>query len=141
MRADKAQQNEIPLHEAHLGKGIFRIFQTFLSKPLDKIIVMSYNNIVVGVWRRLVARYLGVVEAVGSSPVTPTNKNNLSNGCNTPIERLFLYPNIRSGQIMVKSGVTAVFFVDVKHINYLVRCPCLDLIECVSVYIKRGCGC
>ncbi len=23
-------------------------------------------------WRRLVARYLGVVEAVGSSPVTPT---------------------------------------------------------------------
>ncbi len=33
---------------------------------------MSYNNIVVGVWRRLVARYLGVVEAVGSSPVTPT---------------------------------------------------------------------
>ena len=72
MRADKAQQNEIPLHEAHSGKGIFRIFQTFLSKPLDKIIVMSYNNIVVGVWRRLVARYLGVVEAVGSSPVTPT---------------------------------------------------------------------
>lgn len=27
-----------------------------------------------GVWRRLVARYLGVVEAVGSSPVTPTNE-------------------------------------------------------------------
>ena len=26
----------------------------------------------IGVWRRLVARYLGVVEAVGSSPVTPT---------------------------------------------------------------------
>ena len=25
-------------------------------------------------WRRLVARYLGVVEAVGSSPVTPTIK-------------------------------------------------------------------
>ena len=48
------------------------VFKTFLSKPLDKIIVMSYNNIVVGVWRRLVARYLGVVEAVGSSPVTPT---------------------------------------------------------------------
>ena len=33
---------------------------------------MSYNDIVIGVWRRLVARYLGVVEAVGSSPVTPT---------------------------------------------------------------------
>ena len=119
------------------SKGIFRVFQTFLQKPLDKITVMSYNNIVVGVWRRLVARYLGVVEAVGSSPVTPTNRNNLSNGCNTPIERLFLYPNIRSGQIPVKSGVTAVFFVDVKHINYPVRCPCLDLIECVSVNIQR----
>ncbi len=33
---------------------------------------MCYNIRVVGVWRRLVARYLGVVEAVGSSPVTPT---------------------------------------------------------------------
>ena len=33
---------------------------------------MCYNIKVVGVWRRLVARYLGVVEAVGSSPVTPT---------------------------------------------------------------------
>ena len=29
----------------------------------------------VGVWRRLVARYLGVVEAVGSSPATPTIEN------------------------------------------------------------------
>ncbi len=28
-----------------------------------------------GVWRRLVARYLGVVEAVGSSPVTQTIEN------------------------------------------------------------------
>ena len=26
------------------------------------------------VWRRLVARYLGVVEAVGSSPATQTNQ-------------------------------------------------------------------
>ncbi len=26
-------------------------------------------------WRRLVARYLGVVEAVGSSPVTQTQQN------------------------------------------------------------------
>ena len=121
---------------------------------LDKWIFICYNNKVAerdtqkqqnpktsgcsSVW---LERYLGVVEAVGSSPVTPTNRNNLSNGCNMPIERLFLYPNIRFGQIMVKSGVTAVFFVDVKHINYLVRCPCLDLVECVSVDIKRGCGC
>ena len=36
---------------------------------------MCYNIKVVGVWRRLVARYLGVVEAVGSSPVTPTMKS------------------------------------------------------------------
>ena len=68
----RPNKTEMPLHGKHQCKGIFRIFQTFLSKPLDKIIVMSYNNIVVGVWRRLVARYLGVVEAVGSSPVTPT---------------------------------------------------------------------
>ena len=44
----------------------------FFEKTLDKQGIMLYNNIVVGVWRRLVARYLGVVEAVGSSPVTPT---------------------------------------------------------------------
>ncbi len=29
-------------------------------------------------WRRLVARYLGVVEAVGSSPVTQTSKNRIA---------------------------------------------------------------
>ena len=34
----------------------------------------SLLELIVGVWRRLVARYLGVVEAVGSSPVTPTMK-------------------------------------------------------------------
>ena len=51
----------------------------FLEKILDKAIMIWYNRNVekfhsvrVGVWRRLVARYLGVVEAVGSSPVTPT---------------------------------------------------------------------
>lgn len=31
-----------------------------------------------GVWRRLVARYLGVVEAAGSNPVTQTKKNRLT---------------------------------------------------------------
>ena len=41
---------------------------------LDILVVLLYNSNVVGVWRRLVARYLGVVEAVGSSPVTPTSR-------------------------------------------------------------------
>ena len=39
---------------------------------------MVYNIIAIGVWRRLVARYLGVVEAVGSSPVTPTSTNRVN---------------------------------------------------------------
>ena len=46
----------------------------FRAKIVDTGEIMCYNIKVVGVWRRLVARYLGVVEAVGSSPVTPTNK-------------------------------------------------------------------
>lgn len=49
-------------------------------------------------------RYLGVVEAVGSSPVTPTKRNNLSNGFNASVERLFLYQIMGFGQILVKSG-------------------------------------
>ena len=32
---------------------------------------------VIWVWRRLVARYLGVVEAAGSNPVTQTNANSV----------------------------------------------------------------
>ncbi len=46
---------------------------------------------VIGVWRRLVARYLGVVEAVGSSPVTPTTLNNLSNRLTACFERLLFF--------------------------------------------------
>ena len=34
---------------------------------------------VIWVWRRLVARYLGVVEAAGSNPVTQTNQNHALN--------------------------------------------------------------
>ena len=41
------------------------------AKIYDIILMLN------GVWRRLVARYLGVVEAVGSSPVTPTNENKI----------------------------------------------------------------
>ena len=50
----------------------FAIF-LFWLKTLDYCIQIGYNIYVVGVWRRLVARYLGVVEVVGSNPVTPTN--------------------------------------------------------------------
>ena len=46
------------------------------QKVLDKSDLLWYNTIVVEidnwVWRRLVARYLGVVEAAGSNPVTQT---------------------------------------------------------------------
>ena len=49
----------------------FAIF-LFWLKTLDYCIQIGYNIYVVGVWRRLVARYLGVVEVVGSNPVTPT---------------------------------------------------------------------
>ena len=52
---------------------VYRILTKFRAKIVDTGEIMCYNIKVVGVWRRLVARYLGVVEAVGSSPVTPTN--------------------------------------------------------------------
>ena len=44
----------------------------------------------IGVWRRLVARYLGVVEAVGSSPVTPTSRKSV----NTQFTDFFLCPKL-----------------------------------------------
>ena len=49
----------------------FAIF-LFWLKTLDYCIQIGYNIYDIGVWRRLVARYLGVVEAVGSSPATQT---------------------------------------------------------------------
>ena len=49
----------------------FAIF-LFWLKTLDYCIQIGYNIYDIGVWRRLVARYLGVVEVVGSNPVTPT---------------------------------------------------------------------
>ncbi len=96
----------------------------------------------VGVWRRLVARYLGVVEAVGSSPVTPTRRANLSNDL---IRQLRGYSYIRLWALVKfwsnrdKSSLTAIFFVDVEHIDYFVRCPCLDFVEGVSVYPQSRC--
>ena len=49
----------------------FAIF-LFWLKTLDYCIQIGYNIYDIGVWRRLVARYLGVVEAVGSNPATQT---------------------------------------------------------------------
>ena len=40
-------------------------------------VVLKYILLYIWVWRRLVARYLGVVEAVGSSPATQTIQSNL----------------------------------------------------------------
>ena len=58
----EGRQGRVNLLAKNLKKGI-----DFFLKALYNVIGKS-----VGVWRRLVARYLGVVEVVGSSPVTPT---------------------------------------------------------------------
>ena len=47
-------------------------FSYFFKKPLTNTRKPCIMFTVIWVWRRLVARYLGVVEAVGSSPVTQT---------------------------------------------------------------------
>ena len=53
---------------------VFQKNYDFFKKSLDKPLSVVYNVTVIWVWRRLVARYLGVVEAAGSSPVTQTKK-------------------------------------------------------------------
>ena len=50
----------------------------------------SLNLMDIWVWRRLVARYLGVVEAAGSSPVTQTSMGVLT-GFQFPVRTLFLF--------------------------------------------------
>ena len=49
-----------------------KIFRIFLKKPLTNTRKPCIMFTVIWVWRRLVARYLGVVEAAGSNPVTQT---------------------------------------------------------------------
>ena len=63
-------------------KSIRRIGQknfAFSRKALDKMCGLWYNlsccRKAIWVWRSLVARYLGVVEAVGSSPATRTTSS------------------------------------------------------------------
>ena len=45
---------------------------------------------------QLVARYLGVVEAVGSSPVTQTKNGDVSDSTDCPV---FLYSKLKSHKI------------------------------------------
>ena len=55
-------------------KQFFQRFSKEHKKTLDMAEIKCYNILVIGVWRRLVARFLGVEEVVGSNPVTPTKK-------------------------------------------------------------------
>ena len=89
-------------------------------------------------WRRLVARYLGVVEAVGSSPVTPTNEINLSNGLNTPFGRFILIlnsvlDNFWTTELVLACFLCSEFVVQMEYIYHFIGSFCLDFIESVSV--------
>ena len=55
--------------------GSRKNFLNPLTNPFDCDIILPLD---IWVWRRLVARYLGVVEAAGSNPVTQTNKNRIT---------------------------------------------------------------
>ena len=55
-------------------KQFFQRISKERKKTLDTAEIKCYNILVIGVWRRLVARFLGVEEVVGSNPVTPTKK-------------------------------------------------------------------
>ena len=60
-------------HNKAVWTALPKIFRIFLKKPLTNTRKPCIIFTVIWVWRRLVARYLGVVEAAGSNPVTQTN--------------------------------------------------------------------
>ena len=60
-------------HNKAVLTALPKIFRIFLKKPLTNTRKPCIMFTVIWVWRRLVARYLGVVEAAGSNPVTQTN--------------------------------------------------------------------
>ena len=60
-------------HNKAVLTALSKIFRIFLKKPLTNTRKPCIMFTVIWVWRRLVARYLGVVEAAGSNPVTQTN--------------------------------------------------------------------
>lgn len=59
-------------HNKAVLTALPKIFRIFLKKPLTNTRKPCIMFTVIWVWRRLVARYLGVVEAAGSNPVTQT---------------------------------------------------------------------
>lgn len=59
-------------HNKAVLTALSKIFRIFLKKPLTNTRKPCIMFTVIWVWRRLVARYLGVVEAAGSNPVTQT---------------------------------------------------------------------
>ena len=61
-------------HNKAVLTALPKIFRIFLKKPLTNTRKPCIMFTVIWVWRRLVARYLGVVEAAGSNPVTQTTK-------------------------------------------------------------------
>ena len=60
-------------HNKAVWTALPKIFRIFLKKPLTNTRKPCIMFTVIWVWRRLVARYLGVVEAAGSNPVTQTS--------------------------------------------------------------------
>ena len=56
----------------HNSQKFLFFFAIFLKKLLTNVRKPCIISTVIWVWRRLVARYLGVVEAAGSNPVTQT---------------------------------------------------------------------
>ena len=60
-------------HNKAVLTALPKIFRIFLKKPLTNTRKPCIMFTVIWVWRRLVARYLGVVEAAGSNPVTQTS--------------------------------------------------------------------
>ena len=60
-------------HNKAVLTALPKIFRIFLKKPLTNTRKLCIMFTVIWVWRRLVARYLGVVEAAGSNPVTQTS--------------------------------------------------------------------
>ena len=61
------------------GTAFTRNFAKIFKNPLTNFSLCDIIAMLeIWVWRRLVARYLGVVEAAGSNPVTQTNKNRIT---------------------------------------------------------------
>lgn len=76
----------------------------------------------IGVWRRLVARYLGVVEVVGSNPVTPTS---LARHHNVVAGFLYFY--------LLKVSKLSQKHKSIKNISFSERSSSLDNIKSAKI--------